>query len=200
MENIPVKFRLTKRKIVGLLVFILILGTAGCLALYYSRFLELGSGRFILILIGMIMLFMTFFLLRAFYFLSKEKFTAMYISEEGLIDISTGNAIGTILWKDVEQIKVMDDIGNLKRKYIVLKVKNPTEYIHREINRGKRRTLELKLQYYGSPICFSERALNCSFVELYQAVNLKYTQYKKRKKSDKESDNEIVENSFTSSE
>lgn len=37
----------------------------------------------------------------------------------------------------------MDDISNLKRKYIVLKVRNPNEYIDREPTRSKKRSLEL---------------------------------------------------------
>ena len=72
----------------------------------------------------------------------------------------------------------MDDLSNLKRKYIVLKVKNPNEYIDREPTRSKKRSLELKLQYYGSPICISDRALDCTFKELEKAVFEKYNHYK----------------------
>ena len=53
-----------------------------------------------------------------------------------------------------------------RRKYIVLKVRNPNEYIDREPTRSKKRSLELRLQYYGSPICISSRALDCTFEEL----------------------------------
>lgn len=183
-NNTLIRFSLIKRKKWGILAFSFFLTLAGCLAWYYSRFLELGSGRFILMFLSIIMLIIAFACVRAYYYLAKEQFTAMYISDEGIIDLSTGHSIGTILWKDVEQIKLMDEIGAMERKYIVLKLKNPTEYIQRERNRSKRRTLELKLQYYGSPICFSNRALNCTFIELYQAVNSKYIQYRKTHKED----------------
>ena len=72
----------------------------------------------------------------------------------------------------------MDDISNVKRKYIVLKVRNPNEYIDREPTRSKKRSLELRLQYYGSPICISSRALDCTFEELKQAVFDRYDLYK----------------------
>lgn len=173
-----IKFQLLKKKTRGLLVAA-IFSTFICIAfLYISQYLKIGGGRFIMIGFGLAALSITIFTYYAYLHLRKEKFTAMYISDEGINDISTGNNIGTILWKDVEEIKILNDISNLKRKYIVLKVKNPNEYIDRETNRSKKRTLELKLQYYGSPICFSERALNCTFEQLKSAVFLKYEHYK----------------------
>lgn len=174
-----IQFTLVRKKIKGLLLSGIISTAIGCLLIYVSQYLQFGSGKFFLLTIGAVSLFISLFCFMGFYRLKKEKFTAMYISDEGINDISTGNDIGTVLWKDVENIKIMSEIGNPKGgKYIVLKIKNPDEYIHREPNRSKRRTLELKLQYYGSPICFSNRALNCTFEQLKDAVFLKYNQYK----------------------
>lgn len=172
-----IKFQLNKKKTRGLLLSAIFSSFIGILLLYISQYLKIGSGRFFILGLGGVALFITFFCLYAYSHLKKEKFTAMYISNEGVNDISTGNTIGTVLWKDVEKIKVMNDISNLKHKYIVIKVKNPNEYIDREKNRSKKRTLELKQQYYGSPICFSERALNCTFNQLESAVFLKYKEY-----------------------
>jgi hypothetical protein len=146
--------------------------------LYLFGILKYGGGKFILLCLVVVSCFYALFCIKSFIQLKKEKFTAMYISDEGINDISTGNDIGVILWKDVYEIKIMSDLGNFKGKYIVLKVHNPNEYIRRETTRSKRRTLELKLQYYGSPICFSNRALNCTFEQLKDAVYLKYNQYK----------------------
>lgn len=173
-----IKFSLIRKKVRGLLFIAVLSALCGAAELYISQHLSLGSGRFILLTLGVVSLLITIFCLRSYYLLRKEKFTAMYISDEGINDISTGNDIGTVLWKDVEKIKIMDDISDPKRKYIILKVSNPNEYIQREASRSKRRTLELKLQYYGSPICFSNRALNCSFDQLKEAVSIKYEQYK----------------------
>jgi len=173
-----IKFTLIRKKARGLLFIAVLSAICGVAELYISQLLELGGGRFILLTLGIVSVFIAIFCLRSYYSLYKEKFTAMYISDEGINDISTGNDIGTILWKDVEKIKIMNDISDPKRKYIVIKVFNPNEYIRREQSRSKRRTLELKLQYYGSPICFSNRALNCTFDQLKDAVFLKYEQYK----------------------
>ncbi|MDH6304882.1 hypothetical protein M2459_001619 [Parabacteroides sp. PF5-5] len=175
-----IRFTLIRRKIWGLLTLAILSSLIGCAALYLCSLLRFGGGRFLLLILGVVGLLLAFFTFFAYFHLRKERFTAMYISDEGINDISTGNRIGTVLWKDVESCKVMKELGSgsKERKYIVLKVSNPNEYIMREPSPVKRRSLELKLQYYGSPICFSNRALNCSFDDLLLAVKLKYDKYK----------------------
>ena len=175
-----IQFTLTRKKIRGLLLGAFLSLFFGSIELYLSHQLHFGGGRFILLLLSIVSFFFMIFCLKGFFVLRKEGFTGMYIADEGIYDISTGNNIGTILWKDVEEIKVMHEIRDRKLKYIVLKVSNPTEYIQKELSRSKKRTLELKLQYYGSPICFSNRALNCTFDELRSAVILKYNEYKEK--------------------
>ena len=173
-----ITFKLSRHKKRGLFLTTLLSALIGAGALYAAHDLKYGEGRFVFIFIGVFALLTTFFCLLSYSFLTRESFKAIYISDEGINDISTGNRIGTILWKDVDNIKIMDDLSNLKRKYIVLKVKNPNEYIDREPTRSKKRSLELKLQYYGSPICISDRALDCTFKELEKAVFEKYNHYK----------------------
>ncbi len=173
-------FKLARHKIQRLLLAIVCGFVCGVLGLYVASQLEFGDGRFLLGVLSVLALLFGVFALWAYLQLRKEQFVAMYISGEGINELSTGNRIGTVLWKDVASIKIMKELGSGRegRKYIVLKVNNPNEYIHREPNRAKRRTLELKFQYYESPICFSERALDCTFEELKSAVYSKYGQYK----------------------
>lgn len=173
-----ITFKLSKKKKRGLFLTTILSALAGAGALYIAQMLRYGEGRFAFIVIGVFALLITFFCCVSYSYLTREHFKALYISEEGINDISTGNRIGTILWKDVDSIKIMDDISSLKRKYVVLKVKNPNEYIDREPTRSKKRSLELRLQYYGSPICISNRALDCTFEELKQAIFDRYNLYK----------------------
>lgn len=178
--NAVITFRLSRKKKRGLFLTTVFSALAGAGAFYAAQYLRYGEGRFALMVIGVFAFFITFFCLVSYFHLSRESFKAIYITDDGINDISTGHRVGTILWKDVESIKIMDDISNLKRKYIVLRVKNPNEYIDREPTRSKKRSLELKHQYYGSPICISDRALDCTFEELKQAVVDKYNMYKNR--------------------
>ncbi|MDH6356984.1 STM3941 family protein [Parabacteroides sp. PF5-9] len=173
-----IRFTLIRKKVRGLFLIAILSLLCGVLEIYLSHILGFGQGKFILLLLGLVSFLVVAFCLGSLYQLRKEKFTGMYISDEGVNDISTGNNIGTVLWKDVESIKIMSDLGKPDWKYMVLIVSNPNEYIQREISRSKRRTLDLKLQYYGSPICFSNRALNCTFEQLKDAIFCKYNQYK----------------------
>ena len=104
----------------------------------------------------------------------KEGRIGVIISDEGITDLSTGYYIGTVTWRDVEQIKVMDDLENIDCQYIVLVVKNPNQYIMQESSEIKKRSLMLKLHHYGSPVCISVRALDCTFAQLYEAVQKYY--------------------------
>lgn len=114
------------------------------------------------------------------YQIKKERFVGLYLSNLGMNDISTGHSYGMVQWQDVYRIKVAEDLEHPRYKYIILKVKDPQKYIDREVMRHKRRSMVLKFHYYGSPICFSNRELNCSFEELYKAVTQYYENYTTR--------------------
>lgn len=174
-----ITFTLAKKEKTSLYLTTLISTVLGIGGVYLAGILKFGGGRFLVLTLGVFSILVAVFCITSIIYLSREKGVGMHISDEGIYDISTGNTYGTVLWKDVKNIRIMNDLGNLKRKYIVLKVNNPTDYIQRERSQSKKRTLELKLQYYGSPICFSNRTLNCTFDELKDAVFLKYEQYKK---------------------
>lgn len=173
-----ITFTIKKKKTRLLYLGTLLAVVFGSLELYLFSLLKYGAGKFILLCLVIVSCLYAIFCIASLIQLRREHFTGIYISDEGMNDISTGNNFGTVLWKDVEQIKVMAELGNPKSKYIVFKVNNPIDYIQRERSLSKRRSLELKLQYYGSPICFSNRALNCTFEQLKDAVSLKYNQYK----------------------
>lgn len=119
MEAPPlITFKLSRYKKRGLFLTTLLSALLGAGALYLAHGLQYGEGRFAFIVLGVFGLLNTFFCLIAYFHLSREDFKAIYISDEGINDISTGHRIGTLLWKDVENIKIMNDISNLKRKTI----------------------------------------------------------------------------------
>ena len=142
-----------------------------------------SPGRIICFIIVVSTFLMTIFGIIALIRIIQEKFVGFFISSDGLNDISTGHNYGVIMWRDVIKIRIVDDMEHLKQKYIVLKVKNPQEYIDREPLAAKKRSMILKLHYYGSPICFSNRGLNCSFEELKECVETYYSNYLERQNS-----------------
>jgi len=179
--KLPVKtYKLKTRKKIGLFIFTI----SNLLVMLF--FLNLGltliksPGRFLCMVMVLWSLMMTVFGIIAIVYLIREKFIGFFISGDGLNDISTGHNYGVIMWKDVTKIRIVTDIENLKYKYIVLKVRNPQDYIDRETSGSKKRSMMLKLHYYGSPICFSNRGLNCSFEELENTVREYYENFQQR--------------------
>lgn len=147
---------------------------------WLSLQLELGTGKFLFFVFSVVFILSLAFSVAGFVRLRREGFIGLFISGEGINDISTGHTYGMVQWKDIYKIKVVDDIEHPKYKYIILKVHNPQDYIDRERIAHKKRSMTLKFHYYGSPICFSNRALQCSFDELHDLVMSYYENYQTR--------------------
>lgn len=174
--------RLKKRKIRGIVLASLTV-TAICIGLLLlSSSLRLGTWKFILGVLALFAGVAAVFSVVGFFRLRKEGFVGLFLSGQGLNDISTGNTYGMVQWGDIYKIKVADDIEHPRHKYIILKVANPQKYIDREAIRPKKRSMVLKLHYYGSPICFSNRGLDCSFDELYEMITRYYDNFKIRQR------------------
>lgn len=154
---------------------------------WLSLQLDFGSGKFLFFVLSITSVLALSFGVAGFVRLKREGFIGLFISGEGINDISTGHTYGMVQWKDVYKIKVVDDVEHPKYKYIILKVQNPQAYIDRERVGIKRRSMVLKFHYYGSPICFSNRALQCTFDELYELVTKYYENYQTRKTEREES-------------
>ena len=174
--NVIVKFMLSARKRRGIYffsatIFIITIFLFFLSVILYEQHLP---GRRLALLFALMGILLFFFSLWAIYSLRKDGYVGMIISDEEITDLSTGYRIDTVLWNDVTKIKVMDDLENLNYKYVVLVVKNPNQYIMQEPTAIKKRSLMLKLHQYGSPICFSIRALDCSFKELYVVITSRY--------------------------
>ncbi|MCD7898674.1 MAG: hypothetical protein LUH22_01995 [Bacteroides sp.] len=187
-EKLPVKtFKLKRQKRIGLIV-----GTISFLVLSFYFFqlgieLEKTAGKFFCLIMFLLSFTTAVFWILGYLYLRKENFIGFFISSEGFNDISTGHRYGIVEWEDVIKLRILDDLDHPGRKYISLKIKNPQEYIVREPMQHKRRSLELKYHYYGSPICFSNRGLDCSFEELESTVRMYYNNYLERQQNQKES-------------
>lgn len=181
-DKLPVKtFRLRRRKAVGLVLFIVVqLALMGFFA-HLGYLLIKSPGRIVCAIIVLFTFMLFIFGIMAFVRMVKEGFIGFFISPDGLNDISTGHDYGVVMWRDVEGIRIVSDIEHPRWQYIVLKVKNPQAYIDREPLAAKKRSMILKLHYYGSPICFSNRGLNCGFDELKDTVQQYFDAYSKQK-------------------
>lgn len=180
-EKLPVRtIALHPKKKMGLILGMFLSLLLAIIFFYIFLNLDRMPGKVLTLILFLASVGMLFFNIVAFFVLKKENFIGFFISAEGLNDISTGNNYGVVYWKDITKIRIVDDIEHPKFKYIVVKVKDPQQYIDREPLIVKKRTLMLKYHYYGSPICFSNRGLSCSFEELEACVRIYHDNYQKR--------------------
>jgi hypothetical protein len=179
--KLPAKtFALHPRKKIGLILGILISAFMAVLWVHIFINLDRMPGKIVTIILFLASIGTLVFNIIAYVVLSREHFIGFFISADGLYDISTGNNYGIVYWKDVLKMRIVDDLEHPKFKYIVLKVKDPQQYIDREPLIAKKRSLMLKYHYYGSPVCFSNRGLNCPFEDLEACVRMYYDNYQKR--------------------
>ncbi|NJO90201.1 MAG: hypothetical protein HC831_15600 [Chloroflexia bacterium] len=136
-----------KTKIIGLIVILLLVPLSFYVILSLLANLE-GFARFkITSLVVVAAVFAFAFILILMQLLSKKP--AMIIDNKGLTDYSSPSSVGLIPWKDVTEIKEAKD--SLKRRLILVVVKNPEEYIHKK--GAKLSTVRNSYyQQFGSPI------------------------------------------------
>lgn len=93
----------------------------------------------------------------------KDRGPALIIDENGITDHSSAISAGFIKWDDVTGIK-RKTIAS--RKWIIVMVRNPEEYIVRSNSNVLTRALNSNLRLYGSPVAISSHELKCRFNEL----------------------------------
>ncbi len=105
----------------------------------------------------------------------KDDKPGLIINHEGIND-NSGAINGLIKWDDLQEISVLKISG---QKLIMLFVSNPQEYIDREANVLKRKTMQLNFKTYDSPLSLSANSLKCNFDELLLILNANFKKYKK---------------------
>lgn len=180
--NSEVKFKISKITKLKLLLGLTSSFVFGLISILWAMNLEFGKGKMSIILVGAVSSGLFVFTVYSWCKLHKSKYIGVRLTNEGIEDLATGSQVGIIRWDDVTTIKAMSDISNLKQKYVVLVLRNPEEYIQREKTNSKKRTLKLKNDFYGSPICISTRLLDESFDILYDSICKYYSAYKRSDK------------------
>jgi hypothetical protein len=114
-----------------------------------------------------------FFGMCAVFFIRKLSDTkpGLVIDDEGLIDNSGGLSAGRILWEDIENISVLE---MHRQKLLMVRVKNPQDYISRQKTSLKRKVMELNYKMYGTPLSITANGLKLPFQELLALVTQKF--------------------------
>jgi len=102
-------------------------------------------------------------LLRKFLF----KKPGLIINSQGIIDKSSGNCAGLIPWRNIEAIKVSQVMN---KKFLLIFVNNPQDYINNISSPIKRRFVRLNYKSMGTPISISSNELQIDFEGLHKIL------------------------------
>jgi hypothetical protein len=97
----------------------------------------------------------------------------LIIDQTGLTDNSSGVSAGQVLWSDIEAISVIEIH---RQKLIMLKVRNPQEYIDKQTSGFKRKMMQINFKLYGTPLSITSNGLKISFEELLSTLTDKLKQ------------------------
>ena len=111
------------------------------------------------------------------YKLSDNK-PGLIIDHLGILDNSSGMPAGPILWSDIEDISVIE---LYRQKLLMIKVKNPEDYINRQTGLLKRKSMLLNNKLYGAPVSLSANGLKISFDELLHLITTNLNEVKERR-------------------
>ncbi len=125
------------------------------------------AGLFFVIFFGFTLIMM---MIRLF-----NKNPGLIINEKGIYDNSSAFALGFIPWKDIKDIKIVN-INN--GKFILIVVRNPTEYLNKTTQWLKLRVLKMNYRYHGTPICLSANSLQMEATNLCSLLGEKRNEYK----------------------
>jgi hypothetical protein len=99
----------------------------------------------------------------------------LLISDDGMIDNSSGLSAGYIPWSDVTEIKEKKVIN---QKYISIVVKNPWDYIKKQPNFFRRKAMQKNYELFGAVIGISTNGLKYDYSNLLQLLRNKFEEYK----------------------
>jgi hypothetical protein len=172
----PIEIPLSKRKLVLMLIAAAAFVASGIWFLLYtsSMLSAVSVSPSFIKLVGIVAI--VFFGICCVFIARKlfDNRPGFIITETGLIDNSSGISAGEIPWKDIRGI-TNTTIAN--KRFIMILLHNPEEYINRQTSILKRKAMEMNYKHYGSPVSISTSGLRCSFGELKQLLDGKFKEY-----------------------
>ena len=99
-----------------------------------------------------------------------DKSPGLIITDQGILDNSSGVSAGQIYWADIDDISVLKIH---RQKLIMLQVKNPQEFIDKQTSSFKRKMMTLNYRMYGTPLSITSNGLKITFDELLSTLTEK---------------------------
>lgn len=170
-NSLPITFAINKSKVALYLIGSLLLVIAGVFVFYNCLS---GQGRYVLGSIELTyviaILCIVFFGYASVMFLVKlfSNKPGIVINEQGIIENATAVVNGLIPWKDIKSVELYT---MQSQKFVLIYVHNPEEYITKQKNVIKRKSMQANLKTHGTSIFINTNMLKVSDVEL--AIEIK---------------------------
>ena len=170
-NSLPITFAINKSKVALYLSGSLLLVIAGVFVFYNCLN---GQGKYVLGSIELTyviaILCIVFFGYASVMFLVKlfSNKPGIVINEQGIIENATAVVNGLIPWKDIQSVELYT---LQSQKFVLIYVHNPEEYIAKQKNIIKRKSMQANLKTHGTSIFINTNMLKVSDVEL--AIEIK---------------------------
>lgn len=108
-----------------------------------------------------------------FFFIVKklaDSSPGLVISDEGILDNSSGISAGAIKWTEIKNISA---IKIYRQRLIMLHLKDPQHYLEKQKSSMKRKLMANNYKRYGTPVSISSNGLKISFNELLATLTEK---------------------------
>lgn len=102
-----------------------------------------------------------------------NKKPGLVIDNDGITDNSLGVMFAKVRWRDVTEIKHLENGGD---HYIKITIKDPENYIAAESHSLKRKMLEMNYNTLKTPVNIAASRLKMNFDELYAIVMREFEQ------------------------
>ena|ERR1700733_8553558 len=99
----------------------------------------------------------------------------LLISDDGIVDNSSGLSAGYIPWSDIAAIK---EKKILNQNLISIVVNNPWDYIKKQPNAVRRKTMQKNYELFGTVISISTNGLKYDYTDLIELLKNKFQEYK----------------------
>jgi hypothetical protein len=98
---------------------------------------------------------------------AKAKGFGLIISERGIEDNSNATSVGLIEWGDIEGIESMEVKNS---RFLLIHTKDPQKYIGRIKGALAKKSAQLSMKLYGTPISLTSQTLKTSHAKMAEAV------------------------------
>lgn len=103
-----------------------------------------------------------------------DKSPGLIITDEGVYDNASSISAGFVPWTDIVEIK---EVIVFNQSFVNLVVKNPQNYIDRQKNTFKKKSIQINFRSYGTVIGISANGLKIKHKELKDLLEEKFADF-----------------------